>query len=70
MPGRARATFAKRAIKLLGQYAAKFTLDAIWYFDDPNDTTMLGFGSDIGTARLLASDADQISIRMQFQINF
>lgn len=51
-------------------HAAKFTLDAVWFLDNPNDTTMIGFGPSTETGLLQTSDADQIAIRAQFQLIF
>ena len=51
-------------------HAAKFTVDGVWFLDDPNDTSMIGFGSNTGTGLLATSDSDQFAIRAQFQLIF
>ncbi len=51
-------------------HAAKFTVDGVWFLDDPNDTTMIGFGSSTETGLLQTSDSDQFAIRAQFQLIF
>lgn len=51
-------------------HAAKFAVDGVWYLDDPNMTTMIGFGSSTETGLLSTTDDGQFSIRAQFQLIF
>lgn len=51
-------------------HALKLTVDTVWFLDDPNDTTMIGFGANPSTGLLATSDADEIAIRAQLQLIF
>ncbi|GAB4545729.1 MAG: hypothetical protein Tsb0013_03820 [Phycisphaerales bacterium] len=51
-------------------HALKFTADVIYFIDDTNGTTIVGFGQDNATGLFPTADSGEVSLRVQLQFIF